>query len=155
MKDETMNDELIPLSVLELDLPAHDGWSLDLTGVTVLADDVGRRSVSRDDARRLIAEHRASVAREQERLRRHREETERQAIERDQEFRAQLHPGLPASMFAPGEDPIAVQIAAELASDPRRRSLREELMDAQFGRSAADERGYMYHPIRQEADGGS
>ena len=150
-----MNDELIPLSVLELDLPAQDGWTLDLTGVTVVADDVGRRSVSRDDARRLITEHRASVARAEERLRRHREEAERRAIEWDREFRAQLHPGLPASMFAPGEDPIQVQVAAELASDPRRRSLREELMDAQFGRSADDEKVYTYHPIRDEADGGS
>jgi len=105
-----MNDELIPLSVLELDLPARDGWSLELTGVTVVVDDVGRRSVSRDDARRLIAEHRAWIAREEERLRRHREETERRAVEREREFRAQLHPGLPASMFAPGEDPIRCRL---------------------------------------------
>jgi len=28
-------------------------------------------------------------------------------------------------------------------------------MDAQFGRSADDEKAYSYHPIRQEADGAS
>jgi hypothetical protein len=100
----------------------------------------------------LLAEYRASEARAQERLRLHREETERKAIERDQEFRAQLHPGLPASMFVDGENPIAIQIAAEKAADPRRRSLREELFEAQFGRSAADEKGYTYHPIQAEEE---
>jgi len=128
---------------------------LDLTNVAVLADDVGWRSVSRDDARRLLAEHRASAARAEERLHRHREETERRAVERDRQFRAQLHPGLPASMFAEGEDPIRVQIAAELAADPRRRSVREELFEAQFGRSADDEKGYTYHPIHSESGDGS
>ena len=151
--------ETISLTELQLDLDPTPvgGWDVYLAGlgIAVIEDDIGRRAIARNDARRLLAEHRASVAREQERLRRHREKAERQAVERDQAFRAQLHPGLPASMFAPGEDPIRVQIAAELAADPRRRSLREELMDAQFGRSADDEKAYTYYPIREEADDGS
>jgi hypothetical protein len=57
-------------------------------------------------------------------------------------------------MFPPGEDPIRIQIAAELAADPRRASM-QELMDAQFGRAAGDEPEYTYHPIREEADEGS
>ena len=74
--------------VLGLELSPHAGWELDLSGrdISVIDDDLGRASVSRDDARRLIAEHRASQSGERERLRRHREETERQAAERDQEF---------------------------------------------------------------------
>jgi len=76
-------DNLIPLSVLQLDLAPHDGWELDLADVTVIAADVGPASVSRVDAARLIAAHRASQTRLTERLRRHRGAIDRQAIERD------------------------------------------------------------------------
>src|SRR5829696_6750291 len=79
-----MCDELIALSVLELELPAQAGVSLDLAGVTVLEDDIGRRAVGRVDARRLLAEYRERTAREAERVRLHRERTEREAEEADQ-----------------------------------------------------------------------
>jgi len=148
----TMDDQLVPVSVLALDMPARAGGSLDLSDVAVTVDDLGRPAVSRADARLLLAEYRAVVAREAERLRRHREEAERLAVERDEQFRAQLHPGLPASMFAEGENPIAVQIAAEKAADPRRRSMQEELWDRQFARRDADEIVTVYHPLPR--DGG-
>jgi hypothetical protein len=49
-------DELIPLSVLELDLepPSVGGWRPYLAdrGVAVVEDDLGRASVARSDARR-------------------------------------------------------------------------------------------------------
>jgi hypothetical protein len=44
-------EELVPLAVLALEL--RDGGSLGLGDVAVVEDDIGRRSVSRVDARRL------------------------------------------------------------------------------------------------------
>jgi hypothetical protein len=53
--------ELVPLSVLELDLPAPgDGWAAHLAhrGVEIVLDDIGRAAVARSDARMLFAERR-------------------------------------------------------------------------------------------------
>jgi hypothetical protein len=52
-------EDRIPLSHLELDLPAPTtGWliELDRRGISVITDDIGRQAISRDDARRLITE---------------------------------------------------------------------------------------------------
>ena len=81
--------DTIPLSHLELDLPAPiTGWliELDRRGIQVVSDDIGRPSVSRDNARVLIAEHHQNEARKA----RMREEAEQAAIEADQQWRAQL-----------------------------------------------------------------
>jgi hypothetical protein len=52
--------ELIPLSVLELDVdpPSVGGWRAFLAGrgVAVVVDNIGRDAVTRADARRLIAD---------------------------------------------------------------------------------------------------
>jgi hypothetical protein len=58
--------ELIPLSVLELDVdpPSSGGWGAVLAayGIPVLVDDIGRSAVTpRADARRLITERRESA----------------------------------------------------------------------------------------------
>ena len=147
-------NELIPLSVLELNLAPPGGWSVYLAGhgIAVVEDDIGRPAIARAAARHLLIEYREAQAREVERLRRHREEVERQAIEQDEQFRAQLHPGIPLGTFPDGVDPIIGQIEAEKASDPRRKSMREELLDAQFGRSPGDEIPYTYHPIGPASD---
>ena len=52
-------------------------------GITVITDDIGRKAISRADARRLLTERRESEARG-------REAAERQAIELDRQWRAQL-----------------------------------------------------------------
>jgi hypothetical protein len=148
-QEGSVMEECVPLAVLQLEL--RDGWSLDLGDVEVVEDDIGRRAVSRVDARRLLAEYRERAEREAECLRRHREETERAAVEADQRFRAQLHPGIPHGAFG-DVDPVLAQIAAEIAADPRRRSM-QELQDARFGRSAGDAAEFTYHPIRSGEDG--
>jgi hypothetical protein len=54
--------EPVPLSVLELDLPAPTiGWAAGLAerGIEVVLDDLGRLAVSRANARRLFEEKRA------------------------------------------------------------------------------------------------
>ena len=145
-----MSEEpLVAIDELKLSMPDHDGWQLDLSGVTVIADDIGRAAVSRADARNLLAEYRAAVTRHRERLRRHQEELERQAVERDQKFRAQLHPGIPAGMFGDGVDVVLAQIQADKDADPRRRSMQEELWGRQFARRDADEIVTTYHPIQE------
>jgi hypothetical protein len=61
-----------------------------------VVDDVGRSAISRVAARQLFDEHRASEARKAEL----RAAAEQRAIETDQQFRAQLGRGVPASAFA-------------------------------------------------------
>jgi hypothetical protein len=88
--------ELIPLSVLELDLASPvEGWAAHLAarGISITIDDIGRGSVSRSDARQLFDEKREAEARARE----HAAVVERQAIEQDQRFRASLGVGLPAA----------------------------------------------------------
>ena len=60
-------DLLVPLSVLALDLsaPSVGGWPAYLAGrgIEVVADDLGRDSITRADARRLFTERREAEAR--------------------------------------------------------------------------------------------
>ena len=121
----------IPLSVLELDLPAPAvGWlvELDRRGIQVVDDDIGRPSISRDDAKMLLHEQREVEARRREMA----AEAERQAIEADRAFRATLNKGvewwrLPDNM-APGD---AMALAA--AQSDRQKSVQEELLEEEFG----------------------
>lgn len=53
---------LVPLSVLALEVPEpRGGW--ESRGVAVTVDDIGRRAVTRAEARRLLAEHAAEEER--------------------------------------------------------------------------------------------
>lgn len=84
-------ETLIPLSHLELDLePSTAGWAADLAakGVAIHLDDLGRASISRSDARRLIAEKR-------ERLARHYQMEEQRFAKLEGERLARLPKGLP------------------------------------------------------------
>jgi hypothetical protein len=79
----------VPLSVLELDLPAPaEGWHVYLAGrgVEVTLDDIGRAAISRADARQVFDERREAEARRREKA----AELERQAVVRDQQRRAQI-----------------------------------------------------------------
>ena len=79
-------DEPVPLSVLELDLPAPTiGWAAGLAekGIGTALDDLSRLCVARVDARRLFDEHREAEVRRREVMAR----IEREAEEKDREFR--------------------------------------------------------------------
>ena len=78
MNDRVMNtQELIPISHLSLDLSEPIvGWAASLSerGIELLEDDIGRKAISREDARTLMAEAREREAREREDQRRRRSE---------------------------------------------------------------------------------
>jgi hypothetical protein len=124
-----MNDELIPLSVLQLDLAAAGVGGLPAylvgRGIAIKLDDIGRECVTRAAARDLLAEQRESEARKA----RKREEAERQAAERDREWRAQLHRGIPAGLIPEGVAPAAAMLQAAHDARPRRRSMLEDALD--------------------------
>jgi hypothetical protein len=145
-------DNLIPVSVLALDLDATPagGWTAYLTGrgIPVVLDRIGRSAISSADARQLLDEKRDDEARKREAAKRQ----EQQAVEADRQWRAQLHPGLPAGMFGDGVDPILAQIQAEKDADPRRRSMQEELWDRQFGRSGDEGMTVTYHPLPRDGE---
>src|SRR5215212_8015497 len=86
---------LVPIShlALDLDVPPND-WAAFLAArnIEITLDDIGRMSVSRVAARQLLTEQREAEVRRREKA----AEFERQAVERDQQFRAQLGRGVPA-----------------------------------------------------------
>jgi hypothetical protein len=135
--------ELIALSHLQLDLPAPgEGWPVHLArrGVEITLDDLGRASIARADARRLFSERREAEARSREKA----AERERQAVEADQRFRAQLGVGVPASAFA-GMTYAEAVAAAELDSQVYRprASVVEDLL--------SNDGGLTFHPISPAA----
>jgi hypothetical protein len=135
-----MVDEPVPLSHLSLDIPAEPplGWraELDLRGVAVIEDDLGRPALSRADARALFTERRE----QEEEAARRREAIEQRAIAADAAFRAALPRGVPA-----GAIPTGVT-AAELLmlSDPEHaKSQRESVLQ----HALAHRGGAVYHPL--------
>jgi hypothetical protein len=121
--------DLIPLSILELDLarPSVGGWSHYLAecGIQVTSDDLGRPAIARVDARRLFEQKRAAEQRAREMA----EANEQQAILRDQQWRSQLHPGIPWHQIPDGVSPVLAMTAAAKAERPRRRSMLEDSLD--------------------------
>jgi hypothetical protein len=120
-------EELIPLSVLQLDLPVPgDGWTVFLAGrnIEVLLDDLGRESIARSDARQLLAEQRAYEARRAELL----AAADRQAEEFDRQRRAQIWKGVSADMLPVGVSAGDAMLAAARDTQPKRRSLMEETL---------------------------
>jgi hypothetical protein len=117
----------VPLSHLELDLPAPvEGWGVFLAGrgVEVTLDDIGRMSVSRGDARQLLIEQREAEVRRREKA----AESERQAVERDRAWRAQLGGGIPANAIPDGVAPAAAMLQAAVDARPRRTSVLQEAL---------------------------
>ena len=121
--------DLIPLSHLELDLPAPQlGWPAYLAGrdIVVTIDDIGRLSVSRDVARQLLTEHSEAEARNREVM----ERREQQFIQQDQLRRASLPSGIPAGMVPDGMTGAETMI---LAGEKRRpRSVHEQLLEKEL-----------------------
>jgi hypothetical protein len=128
--------ELIPLSVLALDLPAPAEWSAFLAdrGIEIVLDDLGRSAVTKADARQLFTEQREPEVRRREKA----AELERQAIEADQLQRAQIWKGLPWHMIPDGVSPAQAMVAAEKDAKPRRRSVLQD---------ALSNLGTVFHPI--------
>jgi hypothetical protein len=118
--------EPVPVSVLALDLPEPaGGWLVELErrGIEVTVDDLGRRSVPRDVARTLIAEHAAAEDRKREVMQRN----EAAAVEADRAFRAALPQGIPWHRL-PSLDvlPVQAMTAAAAAEQPRRTPTQNE-----------------------------
>jgi hypothetical protein len=141
--DQIVADDLIPISHLELDLPAPaTGWliELDRRGISIVADDLGRLAVTRDSARQLFDEHRENEARKREAAQRQ----EQAAIEADRQFRARLPRGTPWYAFPDSVSPAEAWRAAELAAQPKRRSVLEEAL--------ANEGTLTYHALPKGDD---
>jgi len=122
--------DLLPLSLLGLEMDAPDDWRphLEARGVAVLRDDVGRDAVSRSDARVLLAEYRDMVAREREAVARHRERVDREAEERDRAWRSELWGGLSAEHLPIDVAPAAAMLQAAADARPKRVSVLQEAL---------------------------
>jgi hypothetical protein len=134
--------DLVPLSHLELDLPAPPiGWAAGLAekAIDIVTDDLGRLAVSRADARRLFEEKREAEQRAREMA----ERNERQAILRDQEFRRRLHKGTPWHQMPAGALPAAVVLQQARDAEPKRLS---PLQEALAGESLT------FHPLPSSGD---
>jgi hypothetical protein len=139
--------DLIPLSVLGLDVAEPiTGWEPFLTvrNIPTVFDDVGRKAVSRADARTLIAEHREQQEAAEAHQRAVRERQEAAAVEADQRFRAQLPSGIPWLDLPPGVTAAEVWAATEKNARPRRRTVLEDSLEHQ---------GTVLHPIGPTPDG--
>jgi hypothetical protein len=117
--------EPIPLSVLELDLPAPTiGWSAGLAekGIGTVLDDLGRLCVARADARRLFDLHREHEQRKREVLRRQ----ELAAVEADRQRRSQIWGGVRADSLPVGVSAGDAMAAAAHDGQPKRTTPLEE-----------------------------
>ena len=119
--------DLIPLSHLELDLPAPTlGWliELDRRGIEIVLDDVGRKSVSRDNAKMLLDEQREREVRQREAAARN----EQLAVEADRVRLASIRRGVPAVDLPPGVAPATAMLAADHDAQPKRTSPLQEAL---------------------------
>jgi hypothetical protein len=136
-------EPFVPLLQLALDLAAPvEGWAASLTGrnIEIVEDDLGRDCINRADARHLFAERREAEARKREVV----ERNERQAIERDRQWLAQLWGGVPADHLPPGVAPAAVMLQADKDSRPRRLTPLQEAL--------SNTEGLIYHSLAPTPD---
>jgi hypothetical protein len=130
--------DLVPLSVLSLDLPAPvEGWTayLNAKDIEVVDDDLGRSAVTRSDAKRLFDEAREAEERKAQR----RKLAEAQAVADDQIRRAQIWRGVPADHMPPDIAPAAVMLQASRDARPKRTSVLQEAL--------AGSETLTYHPL--------
>jgi hypothetical protein len=143
VKIAEMREPLVPISILELDLPTAPavGWPAYLAekGITVLTDDLGRLCVARGDAKRLFDEHREAVARRREVMARN----EQKAIEADRLQRAQIWGGVRADSLPVGVSAGDAMAQAAKDAQPKRQSPMEEAFSG---------KSMVYHEWPQEAD---
>jgi hypothetical protein len=102
----------------------------------VVLDDLGRRCVSREVARRLLTERAESEARQ-------RAAAERQATEHAEQWRAQRRGGMPADQIPDGVLPAVAMLQAAKDAAPKRRTVLQEALD--------NEGSLTYHRIRDES----
>jgi hypothetical protein len=130
---EVPAETLIPISVLSLDLeaPSVGGWDayLNSRGIEVIVDDVGRKAVSRADARQLLDEKRAAEAHAREVM----ERREQLLVQQDQLRRASLPTGIPAGMVPDGLRSAEAMMLAGESSAPRAKNVREQLLERELG----------------------
>jgi hypothetical protein len=122
--------ELIPLVVLELSLAAPVEWAAFLAdrGMSIIIDDIGRASVARSDARQVLTEERENEVRRREKA----AELERQAVEADQQRRAQIYAGIPAAAIPADVHPARAMLEASRdARRPRRVSPLQEALSGE------------------------
>jgi hypothetical protein len=136
------NDDLIPLSVLRLDLDPGEPWPLFLgrRGIAFVPDRIGRDAVTAGDAQRLIAERRAHDLRVQAVLR----AREAELVEADELRRARIFRGVPVDAIPAGMTPPEAMMAGDPDLQPRRQSAVAAFLDG------ADE--MVFHPIYEPAE---
>jgi hypothetical protein len=120
--------EPVPLSVLELDLPAPTtGWliELDRRNIEIVLDDLGRTSIARADAKMLLHEQRENERRQREAA----EARDRAAVEADKAWRSQLSRGVSWLDMPPGVAPAAAMLAVD---EDSRVSVREQLLQQEL-----------------------
>ena len=120
--------DLIPLSHFALDHPQpSEGWSnfLGRRGITLRPDDIGRDSIRRSDAQKLLHEQRANELR----AAKLRQLAEAEAVEADQLRRAQIWKGVPATALPEGMAPATAMLLGGHDEGPRRKSPVAEVLD--------------------------
>jgi hypothetical protein len=136
-KETLKPSEVIPLVVLKLSLAPPVEWAAFLAdrGMSIIIDDIGRPSVSRSDARLLLTEQREAEKKRREKA----AELERQAVEADQQRRAQIYAGIPAAAIPADVHPARAMLEASRdARRPRRVSPLQEALSGE---------GMTFHPI--------
>ena len=140
-KQAATSDDLIPLSHLELDHPRPpEGWPnyLGRRAITFVPDDIGRDSIRRSDAQKLLYEKRANELRAVKL----RQLAEAEAVEADQVRRASIWKGVPADDMPPGVPPAAAMLQTARDAQPKRQTPLEEAFSGST---------LTYHPMQEEA----
>jgi hypothetical protein len=120
--------DLIPLSHFALDHPQpSEGWSnfLGRRGITLRPDDIGRDSIRRSDAQKLLHEQRANELR----AAKLRQLAEAEAEEASQRQLAQISKGVPAAALPEGMTPATAMLLGGQDETPRRKSPVAEMLD--------------------------
>jgi len=127
---------------LDLEQPPI-GWAAYLgnIGVEIVTDDVGRPSIHRHDARRLIAERHDDDVRKREVL----AQREREAVEADRAFRASVGHGVPTSVI-PADSTYAQAAMMSQLNELDYRPQRTSLMEEVFSNS----KEMTIHPLERE-----
>jgi hypothetical protein len=138
-------ETLIPLSHVELDLPAPTiGWAAGMAekGIEVVLDDLGRLNIRRRDAKRLFDEHRQAQERAQAK--------QREVVQASDRWH-QEHYVKPSGIHWT-EIPVGMTTGEYLAvhdpdrQRPRRRSVLEDSLAGG---------GIVFHSLEEQAEGES
>ena len=139
--DDVVAADLVPLSHLALDLPVPaEGWAnfLGRRAIAFVPDDIGRDSIRRSDAQKLLYEKRANELRAVKL----RQLAEAEAVEADQVRRASIWKGVPADDMPPGVPPAAAMLQTARDAQPKRQTPLEEAFSGST---------LTYHPMQEEA----